>query len=1479
MKPSSKNLPSRVRPSLAALLAALAFGHSAVAQTISNPSFEADTYTVFPGYSSDHASVITDWTSTNYASVGLNPSSGIPFADNGAIPDGLNAAFLQSAGSNLSTTITGLTPGVTYKVSFRANARAGNQPIVQFSSDGIGDTVVNSLFAVGGANPYHRLAYNFTATGTSNVITVTNLQAPDNTLVVDDFSVVPSTTWSFSPWTDDASSGVLQGYCYTHAYTLGGSCVPTVVNGVGFLAAPGGNPSVAGKFSTSGLPNGFGDQGRNITGASNSLGKSFIYGGPNMSITLKNLKPLTAYVATVYGVNFDGPGGDRTSSFSSSLDPTDVLTVNVDQYGANNGIRVNYAYTTDATGTVTITYDQFWNASWHTSAFSNREAAPESSWTRSPWNNDATSGVDGAPADYTHAYMFGGAAAFSANINGITFIGVGGANPSAPGIFSTSGLDGAFGADTSNVTASGGGSASLAGSFVFGADPLLLNLAGLTPGAAYKLTIFSVGWENADGVRGQTFSGDEGYMHSDQDSYGDNNGIRFEYRYHADAAGNAQVRVMPTITGNSLHTYGFCNRSIDSAPTPTLAWKISQWSNDATSGVDGAATYTHAYNFGSGTNAIVNGITFTAISGVNPAASNFTTAGLDQGPVGDGNALTGNGDGSAILANSFVYNGNPATFKLTGLNPGDSYRLTLFSVAWDPAGRWQTFSGSNGRIIADQDAFGSDQGFRAEYDYRADGAGQATIVVDPSAAGGSFHTYAFCNRLLAPLANLPAWTASAWDGDASSGFTTAGLYTHAYNLGSSTSLIINGVGVTGVGGANPGAANFSTQNFNAQFTGFGNFVGNPGTSNTMAADFVYNGFPGGLRLTGLTAGKEYLLSLYLVGFASPGQRFVNFSGDNDCFLVDQNAYNSGNGMRVDYRYIANSDGTANITTSPQTSGSLHLSGFANREAALLPVSPPIITLEPVGGSEGTGRSFTFSVGATGTPTLTYQWKFNGTDIPLATSATYTRSGLTLADTGDYSVVVTNFFGDDTSVNATLTVHDSINGLFDTGVSQNCVLAAYSGPDPHYQLIVNADGGAVIPAVVHDSTIFPVVAGPWIANTATSKWIAPRANSAGSAGLWLVVPGIDSVPPEGIPNDQGAGPGTYVYRTTVDLTGFDPATVVIKGTWTSDNNGPNIRVNGVDTGITGDGNFGSLAPFTLTSSNSTFVAGVNTIDFLVTNADALGGYTALRVADLHGFGDIAAGTAPHIAVQPVGITVARNATFCLSVAANGSSALSYQWFKDTVLLPGETSSTLISTADAFTKAGAYTVRVSNGTGNVTSNDAIVTIPNQAPVAGVDTMVTRYSTAAFPFAGAIDLATVLANDSDGDSDTLTLTVDTPTPEGGATEFLDPSIFYLPPNDFSGTDTITYTIDDGWGGVATGTITVTVIRVDCGEIILDQDNPQTFSVGVLPGVSYIFQRSINLIDWDDLETLVGPPSGVLDVVDPDPLVEIRFYRFKKL
>jgi len=84
--------------------------------------------------------------------------------------------------------------------------------------------------------------------------------------------------------------------------------------------------------------------------------------------------------------------------------------------------------------------------------------------------------------------------------------------------------------------------------------------------------------------------------------------------------------------------------------------------------------------------------------------------------------------------------------------------------------------------------------------------------------------------------------------------------------------------------------------------------------------------------------------------------------------------------------------------------------------------PPSITTQPANKTVNPGETATFSVTATGTAPLSYQWRKNGVNITGATSASYTTPPATAADNGSlFSVVVSNSGGSVTSHNATLTV--------------------------------------------------------------------------------------------------------------------------------------------------------------------------------------------------------------------------------------------------------------------------------------------------------------------------------------------------------------------------------------------------------------------------------------------------------------------------
>jgi glucose/arabinose dehydrogenase len=83
---------------------------------------------------------------------------------------------------------------------------------------------------------------------------------------------------------------------------------------------------------------------------------------------------------------------------------------------------------------------------------------------------------------------------------------------------------------------------------------------------------------------------------------------------------------------------------------------------------------------------------------------------------------------------------------------------------------------------------------------------------------------------------------------------------------------------------------------------------------------------------------------------------------------------------------------------------------------------PQITSHPASRTVSVGQSATFSVSASGTAPLSFQWQRNGANISGATGTSFTVQSATLADNGaTFRAIVTNSFGSATSNSATLSV--------------------------------------------------------------------------------------------------------------------------------------------------------------------------------------------------------------------------------------------------------------------------------------------------------------------------------------------------------------------------------------------------------------------------------------------------------------------------
>jgi Immunoglobulin domain/Divergent InlB B-repeat domain/Immunoglobulin I-set domain len=91
------------------------------------------------------------------------------------------------------------------------------------------------------------------------------------------------------------------------------------------------------------------------------------------------------------------------------------------------------------------------------------------------------------------------------------------------------------------------------------------------------------------------------------------------------------------------------------------------------------------------------------------------------------------------------------------------------------------------------------------------------------------------------------------------------------------------------------------------------------------------------------------------------------------------------------------------------------------QVAFVPGFPPAITTQPQSQSVLAGTNVSFSLGVTGSTPLSYQWFFNRTNSVGLNNGTLTLNNVQTSDGGDYSVVVSNALGTETSASAFLTV--------------------------------------------------------------------------------------------------------------------------------------------------------------------------------------------------------------------------------------------------------------------------------------------------------------------------------------------------------------------------------------------------------------------------------------------------------------------------
>jgi hypothetical protein len=258
---------------------------------------------------------------------------------------------------------------------------------------------------------------------------------------------------------------------------------------------------------------------------------------------------------------------------------------------------------------------------------------------------------------------------------------------------------------------------------------------------------------------------------------------------------------------------------------------------------------------------------------------------------------------------------------------------------------------------------------------------------------------------------------------------------------------------------------------------------------------------------------------------------------------------------------------------------------------LYPGGSPFITNQPQSQIVLAGQDATFNVGAAGTDPLTYTWLFNGSPISGATNATYTVVNAQAGDAGAYSVNVANLTGSVLSSNAVLTV------LFPPSIITQ----------PQSQTVL-AGTNVVLSVTVTSSP------------SSTYQWKRQGTNLPAATTATL-----------SLPNVQWPDSGAYTVAVT----------------------------NSVGYAISSNATLTVLAP-------------------------------------------------PTITLQPQGLVGYWGRTAVLTVGAQGSAPLSYQWYKDGVLISGATNASLVLTELELNDGGQYSSVVSNPYGSFTSDNALLVV---------------------------------------------------------------------------------------------------------------------------------------------------------------------------
>lgn len=360
-------------------------------------------------------------------------------------------------------------------------------------------------------------------------------------------------------------------------------------------------------------------------------------------------------------------------------------------------------------------------------------------------------------------------------------------------------------------------------------------------------------------------------------------------------------------------------------------------------------------------------------------------------------------------------------------------------------------------------------------------------------------------------------------------------------------------------------------------------------------------------------------------------------------------------------------------------------GFITRVETADPI-PPLIITHPTNLFILTGSTAQFSVTASGTAPLSYQWRFNGVNILGATNNPITIPNAQAANQGLYSVVVSNGGGTATSSNASLTlgtlpflvVAPPSSQTNFVGQNTNFTITAGGTTPLFYQWLFNGT------ALANQTNATLNLTNLQLTNAGVYSIIVSNQFGAVTNSATQVI----AAPPAILPGTGGGNPAT----------GQPDSLTVVQG------QSATFSANAVGSApLTYQWRFGGI---NITGANSSSLTLANV------QASQAGLYS---VVISNPFGTTTSANAtltvllpPAIVVQPVSQTLTNGATLNLSVSATGSPTLTYQWSFNGTPIPGATAATLTLFNLQESLEGNYVCVVSNPYGTATSQVAVVTV---------------------------------------------------------------------------------------------------------------------------------------------------------------------------